>query len=362
MTVYKTMVRLFIVSVISIILFGAMLVNAQDNPHPNQGVRHVKVLTITMFEIGNVTGDVPGEAQRWVENEGLNEIVNVPGLLHPVYCNSNDHCLVITDVGFSNAATTIAILGTYDKLDLRRAYILIAGIAGVDPQDGTLGSAAWTDWVVNGDLAHHIDAREMPSSFAFPLFRLGCTDPTAPFCTNGRTQGSEVYQLNTNLVDWAFSLTQYLILSDSPAAAAYRANYPANLPASQPPTVIRCDSLAADRYWHGRELSSWANWWVQNWTNQQGNYCMTNQEDSATLTALARLNAAGRVDFSRVMVLRTASNFDQPYPGQTAIASLGTSSGGFIPSINNAYIVGSWVTDYILANWGNWQNGVPPRS
>ena len=55
-------------------------------------------------------------------------------------------------------------------------------------------------------------------------------------------------------------------------------------------------------------------------------------EDSGTLAALTRLAAGGRVDFQRVMVMRAASDFDQPHPGESASksleASLNNSSGG----------------------------------
>ena len=335
--------------------------HGDDGPiqfRPWNGRVKVKVLTIAMLEIGELTGDFPGEAQHWIEGERMERVVNIPGGFSPAYCNRDGHCLIITGVGFSNAASSVMAAGLADKLDLRDAYILIAGIAGVDPADGTLGSAAWADWVVDGDLAHHIDAREMPSNFNYPMFRLNCYSDA--FCPDGRTWGVEVYQINTRLVDWAYALTQGMTLNDNAQSQAYRANYPANLPASQPPSVIRCDSLGASTYWHGTILSDWANWWIQNWSGGAGNYCMTNQEDSSTLTALKRLDDIGKVDYSRVFVLRTASNFDQQYPGQTAIGSLGTSSGGFVPSLQNAYLVGSTVTDHIMNNWHTWRHGVPP--
>lgn len=321
--------------------------------------RQVKVLTVAMFEVGALVGDTPGEAQQWIENEGLTQVLQIPGSYSPLYCNDRDHCLVITGQGFSNAATTLMALGFNQKVDLSKAYILIAGIAGVDPEDGTIGGAAWADWVVSGNLSHEIDAREMPANFDYPIFAQACY--SNPFCAERRQVGTEVYQLNSALTDWAYALSQNVQLLDNANAQAYRANYPAHLPGSQPPSVMRCDVIAADTYWHGEMLSNWANWWVANWTGGHGNYCMTNQEDSATLTAIRRLQDAGLADYSRVMVLRTASNFDQQYPGQAAIQSLGTSSGGFIPSVVNAYRVGSVVTDHIIDNWNVWRNGVPAR-
>jgi purine nucleoside permease len=64
------------------------------------------------------------------------------------------------------------------------------------------------------------------------------------------------------------------------------------------------------------------------------------------------------------MVLRTASNFDQQHPGQTAPellqVSLTAVNGGLGPDLRNAYLVGSAVTKQILGNWETWKNGPPP--
>ena len=45
---------------------------------------------------------------------------------------------------------------------------------------------------------------------------------------------------------------------------------------------------------------------------------MTAQEDNTTLEALLRAAVAGLADFARIIVMRTASDMDHPYPGQAA--------------------------------------------
>ena len=316
----------------------------------------VKVLVVTMFEIGEPTGDFPGEAQLWIEGMDLTRVIDVPGSYSPLYCDDGlDVCLVVTGMGTANATATITAVGFSNLVDLERTYILVAGIAGVDPADGTLGTAAWAEWVVDGDLAHEIDARELPPDREFPYFHLGCKEP---WC-DGWTAGTEVFHLNPRLTEWAYRLSKDVELADSDEAREYRKNYP-QPNARRAPFVTKCDSFASGTYWHGKILSDWANWWTKQFTGGKGNYCMTNMEDSGTLTALTRLADAYRIDPSRIMVLRTASNFDQPYPGQAAIDSVRAKSGGFMPAIQNAYRAGSAVVQHIVGNWSWWEYGPPP--
>lgn len=318
--------------------------------------RPVRVFTIAMFQ---------AEAEPWLANENLTVKIDVPGLQTPVSCRSArsgatppplKHCLVVTGMGSANAAATLMAVGTSKYFDLRDTYFLVAGIAGTSPDRATLGAAAWADWVVDGDVAHEIDAREMPEGWDYPYFHLGCTDP---WCEDGAVAGTEVFGLDPDLASAAYELSKDVELADSEDAAAYRANYPEGTPARSEPFVTQCDSFASSTYWHGGLMSDWADWWTQMWTNGQGEYCMTNMEDSASLAALDRLADSGLVDWDRLMVLRTASNFDQPYPGQTAQESLAANSGAFRPAVQNAYRVGSTVTDHILKNWKQWRAGLP---
>lgn len=311
-------------------------------------VLHPKVLTVAMFE---------NEASLWLEHEALDQTLDIPGSFSPLYCNaSGEHCLVITGMGIANASATIMALGLSEALDLTQTYLLVAGIAGVPPSLGTLGSAAWAEWVVDGDLAHQIDAREMPETWEYPYFHLGCSEP---WCEEGFAAGTEVFHLNPVLTEWAYRLSQGVELATNSDAQAYAAHYPEGSAARELPSVLKCDSLAASTYWHGTRLSEWASWWTEQWTDGQGTYCMSNMEDSATLTALTRLAELDKVDLERVMVLRTASDFDQPYPGQTAQESIRATTGGFMPSIKNAYRVGNAVAQHILENWDEWRGGVP---
>src|ERR1019366_8531244 len=126
--------------------------SAKNRPIP------IKVVVVTMFELGADTGDRPGELQYWVEREKLDRVIRFPQGYHDLRMNSKGVLAVLTGMGTAKAAATIMALGMDPRFDLTKAYWLVAGIACIDPADGSLGSAAWAEWVVDGDIGYEIDA------------------------------------------------------------------------------------------------------------------------------------------------------------------------------------------------------------
>src|SRR5437899_216837 len=165
----------------------------------------VKVVVVTMFEPGADTGDAPGEFQYWVERDKLDRVYPFPQGYRSLRMNSQGVLGVVTGVGTAKAAATIMALGLDPRFDLRKAYWLVAGIAGIDPADGSLGSAAWAEWVVDGDLAYEIDAREIPADWKTGYVPLRKSKPYE--LPRRVPDEGEVYHLNAGLVDWAYVLT-----------------------------------------------------------------------------------------------------------------------------------------------------------
>lgn len=320
----------------------------------------VKVVVVAMFERGADTGDEPGEFQYWVERDKLDRVLELPQGYHPVRMNADGVLGTVTGVGTARAAASIMALGMDPRFDLRKAYWLVAGIAGVDPADASLGSAAWAEWVVDGDLAHEIDAREIPPDWKtgyVPLRR------SVPYEQPRQDTGSgESYHLNVALVEWAFGLTRDIKLMDSEAMQAERRLFPSPN-AQRPPFVLKGDTLSASTFWHGKLLSQWANDWVSYHTGGKGNYVTTAMEDTGTLQSLTFLAKAGKVDVNRVLVLRTASDFDQPVPGRTAAESLAANKigkyTGFLPALDAAWKVGHQVVAELVHNWARYRDNMP---
>jgi purine nucleoside permease len=311
--------------------------------------REVKVMIVSMFG---------PEGQVWIDNLKLDQAVPVVGLSsdYPaVHCNTDDVCQVSTGMGHANVAASTMALLLSGKFDLRRTYFLIAGIAGIDPGQGTLGSAAWARYLIDYGISWEIDAREMPAGWHDGYLGIFTGGPGVKPAFDYRT---ELFQLDETLLQKILSLTRDAPLTDAPAAQAYRALYP-DAPANQPPAVIQCDTAAGDTWFHGRYLGERATLWTATLTDGKGRYCTTQQEDNATLNALTRGAQAGLVDLARVAVLRTASNFDRPHPGQTAFESLTANSGGFGPAIANLYAAGGPFVSDVVQHWHAWRRGVP---
>jgi len=321
----------------------------------------VKVVIVTLFEIGEDTGDKPGEFQLWVEREHLTGTHPVAGAWRPVREGTNGVIGICTGVGNIRSAASITALGLDPRYDLSKAYWLIAGIAGIDPADGTLACAAWAEHVVDGDLAHEIDAREIPAGWPDGYAPIGTADPHA--ISTARMADQVHYPLNGALARWAFNLTRDTPLPEDDAMRFNRARYTGYPNAQRAPFVLIGDNLAGSTFWHGKLMNAWANRWVKMWTGGAGNYVTTAMEESGTLQALTWLARDGKVDANRILVLRTASNFDMPPPGMDAAASLAEENGGsysaFVPSLESAHRVGSQVVHELVRNWEQYRTRIP---
>nr|WP_208023799.1 purine nucleoside permease [Duganella aquatilis] len=300
------------------------------------------------------------EAAPFVKGLKLTEKRKVPGLSarYPeVQCNREQICQLTTDMGYSNAAASISALLYASGFDLRNTYFIIAGIAGISPRHGTVATAAWADYAVDYSLSHEIDAREMPQDWAYGYFGIHTNAPGQLPRFDYRT---EVFQLNTALVDRAYKLSQHVKLSDSDAARAYRASF-TTAPANQPPAVTRCDTVSGDTWYAGETLGRRAEEWSVLLTGGKARYCTSQQEDNATLEVLRRGQAAGRVDFGRVLILRSASDVDRPHPGQSNSDVLVNyaQQGGFEPSTANLLLTAQPVLREMTRHWSRWKQGVP---
>ncbi len=328
-------------------LIAAAVSSAAAKPRPIQ----VKVVIVAMFEIGQDTGDQPGELQYWVERDHLDQVYPLPAAYHAARMNTSGEMAILTGQGTAHAAATIMALGLDPRFDFSHAYWLIAGIAGGNPDRISLGSAAWARWVVDGDLGYEIDRREMPPDWSTGYVPLR---KTRPFEAPAAPLDGQVYQLNPQLAQWAYNLTRNSPLADSAALQQTRSHFD-GAAAQRPPFVTLGDEISSSTYWHGKLSDAWATEWVSYFTDGKAQFATTAMEDTGTLQSLKYLAQAGRIDWQRILVLRTVSNFDQQPRGISAADSLaqqriGTYS-AYLPSLEAAYKLGHEVVNALLAQW-----------
>ncbi|EIW67041.1 hypothetical protein TREMEDRAFT_69953 [Tremella mesenterica DSM 1558] len=298
----------------------------------------------------------------WVEPFELYANITIPGLspLFPqVQCDwKGEICHITTGEAEINAACSVSALLLSPDFDLTSTYFLIAGIAGVNPFTGTLGSVGLARWAVQVALAYEVDSRQIPSNWTTGYWLEGTEEPgQAP----AEIYGSEVFELNTNLRDAIMPYLDGVKLNDTEAAMTYRANYD-YAPANQPPQIFFGDVATSDVYFAGSLLGETFGNITKLWTNDTGVYALTAQEDNASLEAMVRASKVGLMDISRVILMRTASDFDRAPHNQETVYSFEYNQGGYEPALANILIAGQPIVEGIIKHWEQkYKKGVKPQ-
>jgi purine nucleoside permease len=342
------------------------LAGAAAAAQPSLAAFRPKVVIITYFEVGADTGDRPGELQHWVERDHLDRSIEVPGMTHPVRANAAGTEIAVT-IGPGNIKPGINLmaLGADPRFDLRESHWLINGIAGISPNDGTIGDAVWTDFVINGDLAKEIDPREAPANWPDGFLSLDSTTQSDPkggagWEDNVRTwppdgaranRRGNVIRMNPELLRWAYTLTRDTPLPEDAAERTLRLRYAGDAGTQSGPRVLMGANIATEIFWHGAKMDAWAHRWVAFETDGLAHLGTTAMNDTGAMLALQALTLQGKADWNRALLLRTASNFDMPPPGVTPAANLAAEKHGsytaYLPALEAAYAVGHRV----VAEW-----------
>ncbi len=282
-----------------------------DAPFP------VKVLIITMF---------PPERNAWLKKWTAEHYKEVSKPIGPkddedgaVYCHTeipNGPCsdgvyLTMTGPEKVNAAASMMAVLDNPNFSFKGAYFLTTGTAATSPYSkGTLGFVALAHWIADRDQGTHvIPTKGYPKGYQPPTIY---PDETARF------------QLNTDLVNQAYRLSHDLKLTDvsdypppDPSNAQERALYPGQK--GRKPFVAMCDTITSDSYIVGHQLSKQTKYITKTVTDTStpGRYCTMENEDTAVVGALNRLDSNNLHPLQCYLNLRAASAFDQPPPGQS---------------------------------------------
>ncbi|KAJ9142329.1 Purine nucleoside permease [Pleurostoma richardsiae] len=292
--------------------------------------------------------------------------ITIPGAspeFPDLHCTSTgDVCLVTTGEGMTNAGNSIMALWNTARLDLTQTYFLTTGIAGGNPEVVGTNSVIFARFLVQPSMQYEIDAREIPENFTTGYFPQGTYSPDDNW---GYVYNTEVFSVNSDLRDLAAAMVNPAELVDTDDARLYRERYavaPAYAASLRSPGVVRCDTATSDNWFSGELLAGAVGERMRVWTNGSAVYCATAQEDGAVVAALLRAALAGKVDYNRIISMRSISDIDRPYPGQTVLQNLVYEDpGSYSSSIDNVYVAGSAIVRGILAQWDEqFKAGIPP--
>jgi purine nucleoside permease len=269
----------------------------------------VDTLILTTFD---------GEQEPFLRHQRWDRVFPAAdGGFAPIHCRTADRvCVTMTGTTKSKSGpSTMALLRDPRLLLNRQSLFIVAGIAGIRSQVGTLGTAGLADWVVDVDLGtHFVDRRQAPPQGWLPF---DAYDQAA-------------YRLNAALVSQAYQATRLLILDDDLTAEAERVHY-GLLEVAEIPRVQRCDTAGSDGFWVGADWADKADHILRERITAvdpgyRGYRCSSEFEDPAIAGALKRL---GLLD--RLLVVRTASDFEDERPGTSprALYDLLHSPAGF---------------------------------
>ena len=162
----------------------------------------IRAVIVTAYE--PAAGPVPGEFRYWRERRGLTGELPFAYGLRPLSLSADGVLGMVTGMGTSRAASAITALGLDERFDLRRAFWLVSGVCGIDPARGSLASVVLPEWVVDGDLTHELDAREIPAEWPDGFVAIGKSAPyEQPRADRFDGDDGLVFRLDAKLGAWA---------------------------------------------------------------------------------------------------------------------------------------------------------------
>ena len=272
----------------------AVLAEGADQPASSSPLP-VKVLLLPKFEVGEMAGDFPGEAQLYYEHylTGAEAYIIPDGRDGLTLYYQNGIALAVLGMGKVNAALgTMAVLAD-PRFDYSGAYIISTGCAGSSAGNTVMGDVFVVTAAVDYDLGHHADSRDLADA-----------DGTTWFHDADFDDAAAVF-LNTNLMDRVYELVKDIPLETTERTRNYmRAAFNGESWAVRDPQVLRGTTATGDNYWKGTYGHRNALLMAETYQCPDP-YALTEMEDVAVARAAAWM---GLLD--RLIIIRDSVNMD----------------------------------------------------
>ena len=287
--------------VFAIVVFSFILLPGCSSRMKDQKIP-VKILILPKFEVGELTGDFPGEAQYFYEAYVADgDVYDIEGSTSAAKLYYKDGVAIcLLGQGKTNAAINTAAVLSDKRFDFSEAYILGVGCGGTAEGYGIFGDVFVVSTAVDCDLGHWVDSRELNNQTGTTWFHDKTLDDYA------------VVQLDQSLTNRVFELVKDLKLETTENTVKFlQKEYAGEAWADRAPKVMRGTTLTSDRYWKGTYNHQNALLIAETY-HCQDPYAVTEMEDIAVARAAESFGLA-----DRLIILRTAVNMDVFPTGMT---------------------------------------------
>ena len=330
----------------TLLICMAMLSSCSQEPEKTA----LKVIIVPKFEVGEMTGDFPGEAQLFYEGycSGCSEteIPDMPPTGH-FYVNEEDGVgLLLTGSGKTAAGLSLYAVLSSDMYDCSDAYIVSVGCGGGSADETMLGDVILVTEVCDYDLGHHVDAHEKEDDDSYIMWFPD--DDYADY---------EHKKLNGDLCEDVYQLIKDCSLQTTEKSMqVMAANFPERDESGLAPAVKKGTALSGDNFWKGDYGHETAKY-ITGYYECADPYMITEMEE---VTIANTADCFGMLD--RVISLRTVVNVDVFLDGETPESTWGyynsfnqkvDEENGetldiFEPAMHDLFDCGSIVIDAIL--------------
>ena len=265
----------------------------------------IKALIIPKFEVGEISGDFPGEAQLFYEKycAGCEEtaVPNMPATSQ-FYVNKKDGVgLLVTDSGKTAASLALSAVLSCGDYDYSQTVIISVGCAGGSFGTCTLGDVILVTAACDYDLGHTVDSRNMEN-------------PNAPV-TWFHDQSFDEYTckfFNAELAETAFEMMKDCPLQTTETSKrVLGANYPGEDWTEREPRVMKGTAVTGDNFWKGSVGHANAEA-IVSYYGCPDPYAVTEMEETAIANTAV---CFGMLD--RIVSVRVVVNLDDFLEGET---------------------------------------------
>ena len=310
----------------------------------------VRVLIIPKFEVGQMSGDFPGEAQLFYEKycEGCEEIElpHMPPTAHFYFNDKNGVGMLVTGSGKTAAGLSMMAVLSSEQYDYSDTKIVSVGCAGGSETYCTPGDVILITSVCDFDLGHHVDVLERKSKGSrvmwFP------DDSYADY---------EFKLLNNDLCEKSYEMIKDCPLQTTEQTLkVMKENFGSRYDEEILPAVKKGTAVTGDNYWKGLYGHFTADY-ITKYYSCPDPYAATEMEE------IAVANTAECFDMlDRIISLRVIVNMDIFMNGETPESTWGEYDGFnekvsnengetfdiFEPAMHNLFDAGSIVIDAAL--------------